>query len=155
MDILKEHEAGFNAYKEIERKASDKSKELAEKLTSSIVKEELNITTAIMAVSKTLTHLTSYFYEKEDEFLADVQKARTSVVTDIVPALLDPQPCGLCEQCKNGNLVDCINPKVREDYTETRFLPLVCNMLIEYDMFNKILHMYSINNQTNQEKENN
>lgn len=140
------YKEGFAAYKEMETKAHQEAEKLAEALIQAIVRKEdkLNITTALMAVSKTLTHLASYLYDTEEEFLTDVQKARTTVVVDMIPALLDPSPCGLCEACKNGTPMECTQPKVRNDYTETRFIPLVCNMLVEYDLFNKILHMYAI-----------
>lgn len=139
------YQKGFSVYKEAETQAIAVSQEIAEKLIESIVKEKetFNITTALLAVSKTLTHLASYLYDTEDEFLLDIKKARTSVVSDVIPALLNPQPCGKCESCKNGKPYECENPDVRGDYTATRFLPLVCNMIIEYDLFNKILHMYT------------
>ena len=83
-------------------------------------------------------------YDTEEEFLMDIKKARTSTVSDVIPALLDPQPCGNCLACKDGNPLECETPQVRGDYTTSRFLPLLCNMVIEYDLFNKILHMYTI-----------
>ena len=92
-------------------------------------------------------HLASYLYDSEEEFLTDVKKARTSVVTDIIPALLDQQSCGECQNCKNGNEAECINPTVRGDYTQSRFLPILCNMLVEYDLFNKVIHMYTTRNE--------
>lgn len=140
------YQEGLSVYKDMETLAHATAEDLAKQLIERIVKKEdkFNISTALMAVSKTLTHLTSYLYDTEQEFLTDVQKARTSVVTDIIPALLDPTPCGMCENCKNDKPQECLTPKVRGDYTETRFLPLICNMLIEYDMFNKVLHMYAL-----------
>ncbi len=135
---------GLAAYHDIEEKAHEKASEIAKLLVDQILKKEdkFNISTAIMAVAKTLTHLASYLYDTEEQFLTDVQKARTCAVSDIIPALLDPQPCGICEECRNGNPTACLKPNVRADYTETRFLPILANMLIEYDMFNKVLHMY-------------
>lgn len=145
------YQDGLRVYKDLETLAHETARTISKEMIDRIVKKEdkFNISTALMAVAKTLTHLTSYLYDTEDEFLADVQKARTSVVTDIIPALLDPSPCGKCENCKNGKPHECISPKVRGDYTETRFLPLICNMLIEYDMFNKILHMYVTRDEEN------
>lgn len=139
------YQQGLATYKQTEEKAVTVSQEIATKLVDAIVKKEdkFNITTALLSVSKALTHLTSYLYDTEDEFLADVNKARTTVVTDVIPALLNPQPCGKCKACKDGRLHECENPDVRGEYTATRFLPIVCNMLIEYDLFNKILHMYT------------
>lgn len=136
---------GLAEYKQMEDKANSVAQEISSSIVESIVKEQekFNITTALLAVSKALTHLTSYLYDSEEEFLTDVKKARTSVVSDIIPALLDPQPCEECQNCKNGNEEECLNPIVRGDYTQSRFLPILCNMLIEYDLFNKVIHMHT------------
>lgn len=144
-------QAGLEEYKRMEQKANTVAEEISSTLIESIVKEEgkFNISEAVLAVSKSLSHLASYLYDTEEEFLSDVKKARTSVVSDIIPALLDPQPCGECPSCKDGNPMDCINPQVRGDYTTSRFLPILCNMVIEYDLFNKILHMYTVSKENN------
>lgn len=136
---------GLKEYKDMELKANSVAEEISSTLIESIVKEEgkFNISTAVLAVAKSLSQLTSYLYDTEEAFLNDIKKARTAVVSDIIPALLDPQPCGNCESCKNGNPTECITPEVRGDYTTTRFLPILCNMLIEYDMFNKIIYMHT------------
>ena len=140
---------GLDEYKQMENKANSVAQEISSSIVESIVKEQdkFNISTALLAVAKSLTHLASYLYDSEEEFLTDVKKARTSVVTDIIPALLDPQPCGECQNCKNGNEVECINPTVRGDYTQSRFLPILCNMLVEYDLFTKVIHMYTTRNE--------
>ena len=137
---------GLEEYRQIENKANSVAQEISTSIVESIVKEQekFNITTALLAVAKTLTHLASYLYDSEEEFLTDVKKARTSVVTDIIPALLDPQACGECQNCKNGNEAECLNPTVRGDYTQSRFLPILCNMLVEYDLFNKVIHMHTV-----------
>ena len=137
---------GLEEYRQIENKANSVAQEISTSIVESIVKEQekFNITTALLAVAKTLTHLASYLYDSEEEFLTDVKKARTSVVTDVIPALLDPQPCGECQNCKNGNEAECLNPIVRGDYTQSRFLPILCNMLVEYDLFNKVIHMHTV-----------
>ena len=137
---------GIEEYRVIEKKANDVAEEISSTLVESIVKdsEKFNISTAILAVAKCFAHLTSYLYDTEEEFLTDVRKARTAVVSDIIPALLNPQPCGLCEECKNGNPQECMNPDVRGDYTTSRFLPILCNMLIEYDLFNKVVYMHTV-----------
>lgn len=139
------YQKGLEVFKEMSNKANAVSEEIATKLVESIVKKEdkFNITTAILSVAKTMTHLSSYLYDTEDEFLADVKKARASIVSDIIPALLNPQPCGKCEKCKNGRPFECENPQVRGEYTATRFLPIVCTMLVEYDLYSKVLHMYT------------
>lgn len=136
---------GISEYKIIEKKANDVAEEISSTLVESIVKdnEKFNLSTAILAVAKCFAHLSSYMYDTEDEFLTDVRKARSAVVSDVIPALLNPQPCGLCEECKNGNPQECIHPDVRGDYTTSRFLPILCNMLIEYDLFNKIVYMHT------------
>lgn len=148
-EALKNDEAiqvGLEEYKKMEQKANSVAEEISSSLIESIVKEEgkFNITTAILAVAKSLSHLASYLYDTEEEFLTDVKEARTSVVSDVIPVLLDPQPCGHCLSCKNGNPLECEMPQVRGERTTSRFLPVLCNMIIEYDLFNKILHMYTI-----------
>lgn len=145
---------GMSQYKAMEQKANSVAEEISSTLIESIVKEEgkFNITTAILAVAKSLSHLSSYMYETEEEFLADVKKARTSAVSDIIPALLNPQPCGNCEACKNGKPMDCESPTVRGDYTTSRFLPILCNMIVEYDLFNKVLHMYTVGKENNNDE---
>jgi hypothetical protein len=147
-------QVGLEEYKKMEQKANTIAEDISSSLIESIVKEEgkFNITEAILAVAKSLSHLASYLYDTEEEFLADVMKARTATVSDIIPALLDPQPCGECESCKNGNPMDCVNPQVRGDYTTSRFLPVLCNMIVEYDLFNKILHMYTVSKETNNDE---
>lgn len=139
-------QAGLQEYQQLEQKANSVAEEISSTLIESIVKEQgkFNISTAILAVAKSLSHLASYLYDTEEEFLLDVKKARTSTVSDIIPALLNPQPCGHCLQCKDGNPLECEMPQVRGDYTTSRFLPVLCNMIIEYDLFNKILHMYTV-----------
>jgi histone acetyltransferase (RNA polymerase elongator complex component) len=139
-------QAGLDEYKRLEQKANSIAEEISSTLIESIVKEEdkFNITTAILAVAKSLSHLSSYLYDTEEEFLTDVKKARTATVSDVIPALLDPQPCGNCMSCKDGKPMECINPQVRGDYTTSRFLPVLCNMVIEYDLFNKIMHMHTV-----------
>ena len=134
---------GISEYKIIEKKANDVAEEISSTLVESIVKdnEKFNLSTAILAVAKCFAHLSSYMYDTEDEF---VRKARSAVVSDVIPALLNPQPCGLCEECKNGNPQECTHPDVRGDYTTSRFLPILCNMLIEYDLFNKIVYMHTV-----------
>lgn len=139
-------QAGLDEYKKMEQKANSVAEEISSTLIESIVKEKdkFNITTAILAVAKSLSHLSSYLYDTEEEFLIDVKKARTATVSDVIPALLDPQPCGNCVSCKDGKPMECMNPQVRGDYTTSRFLPVLCNMVIEYDLFNKIMHMYTV-----------
>ena len=139
------YQKGLETFKELDAKAYSVAETMSESLIKSVIEKEekFNISTAILSVAKTLTHLCSYLYDDEESFLKDISKARSAVVEDIIPALLNPEPCGECKNCKNGHPMECINPKVRADYTETRFLPILCNMLLEYDMFNKILHMYA------------
>lgn len=149
LDSDGKYQEGLAAYRELEAKAHEESGRIAQELVEKIIKKEdkFNISVALMATAKVMTHLASYLYDTEEEFLSAVQKARTSVVSDVIPALLDPTPCGKCEACKNGKPMECLDPDVRADYTETRFLPIIANMLIEYDMFNKVLHMYALRNE--------
>lgn len=129
-----------------------KSQEYAEKLSNDIVdllglnKQELtideardNLLVARMTAAKVLATLSSFNYE-EEEFINAITKARKCVTDELVPMLANAQPCGQCENCKNGHPDQCLNPQVRLDYTESRFLPLLSESLIEYDAWNEILY---------------
>jgi hypothetical protein len=141
----KDMQAGIKAYSTIDDKALAVAQEITKAMVENIVKEEseFNISTAILAVSKSLIQLASFMYDTEEEFLIATKKARTSVVSEIIPTLLAPEPCGLCEECKNGHPEECLSPKVRHEYTQSRFLPILCGHVIEYDLFNKVLHMHT------------
>jgi hypothetical protein len=149
-------EKGYDEYNDIENKADELAKECSSMLLEKLVKEDnaekLNLSILLMATAKTLSYLSSYLYDNEEEFLNDIKMARSSVVSDVIPALLHPEPCGECEECKNGNFEECVNVKTTPEYTTSRFLPLLCNMLIEYDIFNKVLW---INTVASEEEENN
>lgn len=138
-------EEGMKEFAELEKTANEVAEDISSKLIESIVKEndKYNITSAILTVAKCMSHLTSYLYDTEEEFLSDVKKAREAVASTVIPALLDPRPCGQCDECKNGNPEGCLKPNIRGDRTTSRFLPLLCNMLIEYDLFNKICYMHA------------
>lgn len=141
-------EKGYKEYNDIENTADELAKEYSSMLLEKLVKEnnaeKFNLSVLLMATSKMLSYLSSYLYDNEEEFLNDVKRARASVVSDVIPALLHPEPCGECEECKNGNFEECINVKTTPEYTTSRFLPLLCNMLIEYDIFNKVLWINTV-----------
>jgi hypothetical protein len=141
-------ENGYKEYNDIENTADELAKEYSSMLLEKLVKEnnaeKFNLSVLLMATSKMLSYLSSYLYDNEEEFLNDVKRARASVVSDVIPALLHPEPCGECEECKNGNFEECINVKTTPEYTTSRFLPLLCNMLIEYDIFNKVLWINTV-----------
>ena len=141
----KDMQAGIKAYNTIDDKALAVAQEITKAMVENIVKEEseFNITTALLAVSKSLIQLASFMYDTEEEFLITTKKARESVVSEIIPLLLAPEPCEVCEQCKNGHPEECLTPKLRHEYTQSRFLPILCGSLIEYDLFNKVLHMHT------------
>lgn len=142
----KNMQQGFDAYREMEEKANAVAETITESLVESIIKQEndFSISTAILAVAKSMAQLASFLYDNEQEFITDFEKARESITADVIPALLDPQSCGLCDSCKNGIPEQCLNPNLRTDYTLSKFLPLIANVLIEYDLFNKIIFMHTI-----------
>ena len=143
---------GLSVYQSLEEKANVVAEEMCSNLIQSVVKdsENFNISTAILATAKCLTHLASYIYDNETEFLNAIEKARKSIPSKVIPALLDPQPCGICEACKNGHEDDCINPIIDKESTQSYFLPILANYLLEYDLYNKIMFMYT---QTDIDKE--
>lgn len=147
---------GYDEYRRIEIQANEKAEKLATQLVNEIISvnngEKFNMSLAILSVAKALTHLASYLYDTEEEFLEDVKQARTAIPTDVIPALLRPEPCGKCEACRDDRPEDCETPQVRASYTTSRFLPILADMLLEYDLFNKVLWMYTVGREEGQEE---
>ena len=139
---------GKNRYNEVVDKAMTFGESMIEKVIEvlDLANDELtleqarfNLMVAKMSVAKMLSTLSSFSYE-EEEFFSATTKARDFVANELIPHLLDSQPCEQCDECKNGRPDNCINPTVREEYTESRFLPIICEALIDYDIFNEILY---------------
>ena len=140
---------GANEYERI----MEQSMLISEEITSALVKEivkktdtgekanTLTLTTAIMATAKTLINLVSYVYDTEEELKEVVINARRTVVDTVIPALLNPQPCGECPECKNGK--PCTNPDMNTSMLQTRTLPVLCAQMLEYDIWNKTMYMYT------------
>lgn len=140
---------GANEYERI----MEQSMLISEEITSALVKEivkttetgekanTLTLTTAIAATAKTLINLVSYVYDTEDELKDVVIKSRNAVVNTVIPALLNPQPCGECPECKNGQ--PCSNPNMDTELLQTRTLPILCAEILEYDLWNKTMYMYT------------
>lgn len=131
----------------------EQSMTISEEITSALIKEivkktetgekanTLTLTTAIMATAKTLINLVSYTYDTEEELKDVVMKARRTVVDTVIPAILNPRPCGECPECKDGK--PCSNPLMDTELLQTKTLPILCAEIIEYDMWNKITYMYT------------
>ena len=98
-----------------------------------------NLMIAKMSAVKVLAALASFSYEEKD-FMDAIEMSRQCVQEEIVPLLMQQEPCGECENCKNGKPNLCIQPKVRETHIESRFLPLLSEALIEYDAWNETLY---------------
>jgi hypothetical protein len=134
---------GVKYFDDMSAEAAEMSKKLVSQLTETVIKESdgksFNLTTAILAAAKSLACLASYLYNSEEEFLRDLQKAREVTTDDVIPALLKESPCGECEKCRSGHPEECTNKKVRADLTTSRFLPILCSMIVEYDFFNKVV----------------
>ena len=88
----KDLDAAMGEYQKLDELAESRASKLSEELVKQILEtrdaDKYNMTLAVLTVTKTLTHLASYFYEDEKTFLEDVRKARQSIPSDIVPALL-------------------------------------------------------------------
>jgi hypothetical protein len=147
----KNYQEGNDEYQRIMELATLTSEEITASLIQQVVKKTddgskenaLTLSTAILACAKAMVNLASYAYDTEDEFKEDIMKAREAVVDTIIPAILDPQPCGECEACKNGNPMDCLNPDLNTELLQTRVIPILANGLVEYDTWNKILFLYT------------
>ena len=129
-------------FQELDKKAMEEAENLSLKYVKEIMENpgEMSTTLAMLSVAKTLTFLCSYLYDKEEDFISAVDRARKCVAEELVPKLLNPQPCGHCDECQNGNPEGCKYPKVRGNYIESRFIPIAAGMLIEDDLFNKIIY---------------
>jgi hypothetical protein len=145
------YQEGNNEYQRIMELATATSEEITASLIQEVVKKTddgskanaLTLSTAILACAKAMVNLASYAYDTEEQFKDDIIKARKAVVDTIIPAVLDPQPCGECEECKNGNQMGCINPDLNTELLQTRVIPILANSLVEYDTWNKIMYLYT------------
>lgn len=151
----KDMQEALSQYNSIDEQANAVAQEITKAMVENIVKEEsnFNLSSALLGVSKSLVQLSSFLYDTEEEFLVAMKRARELVVSDLVPMLVDAHPCGECENCKNGNQDECLHIKINTENTQSRFLPLLCGMLIEYDLFNKVVHMYTVGKEANQKEE--
>ena len=141
---------GENEYERIMETSMLISEEITSALIKEIVKKDdvtgnkanvLTLTTAIAATAKTLINLVSYTYDTEEEIKDVVKKARKSVVETIFPALLNPQPCGICPNCKENK--PCTNPNMDTELLQTRTLPILCAQILEYDLWTKLMYMHT------------
>ena len=127
--------------------------QISEEITSALVKEIVKatetgkkdniftFTTAIAATAKTLTNLVSYMYDTEEELLEVIRKSRETVVDMIIPSILNPQPCGKCLDCRRGK--PCTNPNMDTELLQTKTLPILCAEILEYDLWNKMMYIYT------------
>lgn len=135
-------------YEELEEQSAERANKISLELVkdlglqdpqTTIDQARNNLILAKMTAAKVLATLSSFSYEEHD-FMAMLEAARTCVQAELVPMLINKEPCGQCESCKNGRPNDCLNPKYRESHSESRFLPLLSDALIEYDAWSEILY---------------
>lgn len=138
----------LKSYEEAEEKSSGYASELSMKLidilnlkdqNQTIQQARYNLVIAKMTVAKMLATLSSFSYEEKD-FMESLQASRECVQKELVPMLMQKEPCGQCDECKNGHPERCIRPNIRNSHCESRFLPLLCDSLIEYDAWSEILY---------------
>lgn len=150
MDKLREDPDFQNAMKKFEEAdtlSRDYSLEMTDKLVDmlhlqdtnqTIENARFNLLVAKMSAAKLLASLASFSYEEKD-FMDAVDRSRHCIQEEIVPLLTGAEPCGECENCKNGRPDICLRPNIRREYIESRFLPILAESLIEYDAWNEIL----------------
>ena len=151
IEKLREDKDFQNALSKYEE-AENRSQEYSAKITKDIVEilhledskqtiedARFNLIIARMTAAKLLATLSSFSYIEQD-FMDALTSARKLVQDELVPMLIQAEPCGECEACKNGHPDRCIKPHVREKYCESRFLPLLSDALIEYDAWSEILY---------------
>lgn len=135
-------------FKEADNKSTEYSQSMAEQIVKmldlgnqklTIEQARLNHLTAKLAAAKLLATLSSFNYDETD-FNRMIHKANDVVVNELMPMLLDRQPCGECDECKNGHPEKCLNPIIRNELVESRFLPLLAESMIRYDAWSEILY---------------
>ncbi len=144
----KDFQNALSKNEEAEKKSQEYSANIAKDLIAILHLEDqkqtiedarFNLIIAKMTAAKLLATLSSFSYLEKD-FMDALINARKLIQEEIVPTLMQREPCGECEACKNGHPDNCIRPKVREAYCESRFLPLLSDALIEYDAWSEILY---------------
>jgi hypothetical protein len=144
----KDFQNALNKYEEAERLSQEYSSKIAKDIVDilhledtqqTISEARFSLIVAKMTAAKLLATLSSFSYVEKD-FMDSLINARKLVQEELVPMLMQKEPCGECEACKNGHPDRCIRPKVRETYCESRFLPLLSDALIEYDAWSEILY---------------
>ena len=135
-------------YEEAEKLSQEYSAQLAKQLIDilhldnkqqTIEEARYNLVVAKMSAAKLLATISSFSYIEKD-FMDSLIRARQCVQDELIPMLIQQEPCGECESCKNGHPEQCIRPHVRDEYCESRFLPLLSDALIEYDAWSEILY---------------
>lgn len=144
----KDFQNAMSKYEEAEKLSQEYSANFAKELVGILHLEDakqtiedarFNLLVAKMTAAKLLATLSSFSYLEKD-FMDALINARKLVQEELVPMLMQKEPCGECEACKNGHPDRCIRPNVREAFCESRFLPLLSDALIEYDAWSEILY---------------
>lgn len=144
----KDFQNALSKYEEAEKLSQEHSANIAKDIIDilhledqkqTIEESRFNLIVAKMTAAKLLATLSSFSYIEKD-FMDSLMNARKLVQDELIPMLMQKEPCGECEACKNGHPDRCIRPKVREAYCESRFLPLLSDALIEYDAWSEILY---------------
>ena len=144
----KDFQNALSKYEEAEKRSQEYSAKIAKDIVDilhlddskqTIEEARFNLVIARMTAAKLLATLSSFSYIEQD-FMDALISARKLVQDELVPMLMQKEPCGECEACKNGHPDRCIRPHVREKYCESRFLPLLSDALIEYDAWSEILY---------------
>ena len=144
----KDFQNALSKYEEAEERSQEYSAKIAKDIVEILHLEDskqtiedarFNLIIARMTAAKLLAILSSFSYIEQD-FMDALTSARKLVQDELVPMLMQVEPCGECEACKNGHPDRCIRPHVREKYCESRFLPLLSDALIEYDAWSEILY---------------
>lgn len=144
----KDFQNALSKYEEAEKLSQEHSARIAKDIVDilhledqkqTIEESRFNLIVAKMTAAKLLATLSSFSYIEKD-FMDSLMNARKLVQDELIPMLMQKEPCGECEACKNGHPDRCIRPKVREAYCESRFLPLLSDALIEYDAWSEILY---------------
>ena len=144
----KNFQKGYKQYQDLDTKSQELSVKYVKDIMTileldkpdiTIERYRHNLLLAKFTVAKILATLSSFNYE-ENDFHDAMDRARHCVAEELVPMLINEEPCGECKNCKDGKPDECLNPKIRTKHCESRFLPVLCEALIDYDIWNEILY---------------
>ena len=149
LDRAMDEDKALQEGNEIHERMVEQAAVLSDEITSALVKKivdssetdnPLKKEVAILAIARTLSTLSSYSFETEDEFLETMRSAYTKMEGNVLKSILNPRPCSECAEC-SAYLQECAE-KDGLDYkaTTNANLCFIAYQLINYDLWNKVVY---------------